>query len=111
MDASLPSSRLSRWKTGLAARPRASHQFDQLDPDASSEEGIINDKVMNEWGKILPKLIFAKTDAEFDQIWNDYQAKRESLGFAKVQEFRQKEYEENVKKRGIPEVRMIRSGG
>ena len=52
---------------------------------------------MNE-GKILPKLIFAKTDAEFDQIWNDYQAKRESLGFAKVQEFRQKEYEENVKK-------------
>lgn len=90
-----PFKQMEDWTRG---KTESFSQFDQLDPDASSEEGIINDKVLNEWGKILPKLIFAKTDAEFDQIWNDYQAKRESLGFAKVQEYRQKEYEENVKK-------------
>ncbi len=90
-----PFKQMEDWTRGKA---HSFSQFDQLDPDGSSEEGIINDKVLTEWGKTLPKLLLSSSDAEFDQVWNDYLAKRESLGFAKVQEYRQKEYEENVKK-------------
>lgn len=90
-----PFKQMEDWTRG---KTHSFSQFDQLDPQGNSEEGIINGKVLQEWGKSLPKMILAKTEAEFDQVWNDYLAKRESLGFAKVQEFRQKKYEENMKK-------------
>lgn len=90
-----PFKQMEDWTRG---KTHSFSQFDQLDPQGNSEEGIINGKVLQEWGKALPKMVLAKTDAEFDQIWNDYLAKRESLGFAKVQEYRQKKYEENMKK-------------
>ncbi|KKO55190.1 extracellular solute-binding protein [Paenibacillus sp. DMB20] len=90
-----PFKQMEDWTRG---KTHSFSQFDQLDPQGNSEEGIINGKVLQEWGKALPKMILAKTDAEFDQIWNEYLAKRESLGFAKVQEYRQKKYDENMKK-------------
>jgi putative aldouronate transport system substrate-binding protein len=90
-----PFKQMEDWTRGKA---HSFSQFDQLDPVGSSEEGIMNDKVKTEWGKVLPKLLLAKSEAEFDEIWNDYLAKRESLGFAKVEAYRQKQYEENVAK-------------
>lgn len=90
-----PFKQMEDWTRG---KTQSFSQFDQLDPQGNSEEGIMNGKILQEWGKALPKMLLAKTDAEFDQLWNDYLAKRESLGFAKVQDFRQKQYEENMKK-------------
>ncbi|MNJ65410.1 hypothetical protein D3C77_614220 [compost metagenome] len=58
----------------------------------------MNTKILQEWGKVLPKLIMSKSDDEFDKIWSDYLKKRDELGFAKVQEYKQKKYEENLKK-------------
>lgn len=90
-----PFKQMVDWTIGKA---KSFSQFDQLDPQGNSEEGIINTKVLQEWGKVLPKLVLSKSDQEFDQIWGDYLKKREELGFAKVQEYRQKKYEENVAK-------------
>lgn len=90
-----PFKQMEDWTRG---KTYSFSQFDQLDPQGNSEEGIINGKVLQEWGKVLPKMLLAKTDVEFDQLWNDYLAKRESLGFDKVQEYRQKMYEGNMKK-------------
>lgn len=76
-----PFKQMEEWTRG---KTQSFSQFDQLDLQGNSEEGIISGKVLREWGNVLPKMILAKTDAEFDQFWNDYLAKRESLGFAKV---------------------------
>ena len=73
-------------------------QFDQIDPQGNSEEGVMNTKILQEWGKVAPKLLLAKSDAEFDQIWNDYLKKRDELGYAKVWEYKQKKYEEHMAK-------------
>lgn len=90
-----PFKQMVDWTIGKA---KSFSQFDQLDPQGNSEEGIINTKILQEWGKVLPKLVLSKSDQEFDQIWGEYLKKREELGFAKVQEYRQKKYEENVAK-------------
>lgn len=53
-----------------------------LKPD--SEESEIQSKVDNEWGVVLPKLLLAKSEAEFDQIWNEFIQKRNDWGMEKV---------------------------
>ncbi|WP_334077507.1 extracellular solute-binding protein [Paenibacillus sanfengchensis] len=90
-----PFKQMVDWTIGKA---KSFSQFDQLDPQGNSEEGIIHTKILQEWGKVLPKLILSKSDQEFDQIWNNYLKKREEIGYAKVQEYKQKKYEENVAK-------------
>lgn len=73
-------------------------QFDLLDPPANSEEGVAKTKIDQEFGKALPKLLLAKSEEEFDKIWNDYLAERDKAGWDKLQAYRQEKYEENVKK-------------
>lgn len=90
-----PFKQMVDWTIGKA---KSFSQFDQLDPQGNSSEGIMNTKIIQEWGKTLPKLLLSKSDEEFDKIWSEYLQKRDDLGFAKVQEFKQKKYEENVAK-------------
>ncbi|MFD3259692.1 extracellular solute-binding protein [Paenibacillus lentus] len=90
-----PFKQMEDWTRG---KTMSFSQFDQIDPLGNSDEGIMNTKILQEWGKVLPKLVLSKSDEEFDKIWNDYLKKRDELGFAKVQEYKQKKYEENLKK-------------
>lgn len=43
-------------------------------------------KIREEWGRTLPKLLMAESDEEFDTLFAAYLAKRDTLGFAVVQE-------------------------
>lgn len=90
-----PFKQMVDWTIGKA---KSFSQFDQLDPQGNSSEGIMNTKIIQEWGKTLPKLLLSKSNEEFDEIWSEYLQKRDDLGFAKVQEYKQKKYEENVAK-------------
>ncbi|OMF37732.1 ABC transporter substrate-binding protein [Paenibacillus sp. FSL H8-0548] len=90
-----PFKQLEDWTRG---KSKSLSEFDQLNPTGTSEEGIMNTKIGQEFGKVLPKLLLAKTEADFDKIWDAYMIKREDLGFSKVQAFKQKKYEENVAK-------------
>ncbi|NLL73334.1 MAG: extracellular solute-binding protein [Clostridiales bacterium] len=58
-------------------------QYDVTLP-AGSDEAEIQSKVDNEWGRILPKLLLAKSEAEFDNVLNDFIKQREEWGFDKV---------------------------
>ena len=51
---------------------------------ADTEEADIKTKIDNEWGVVLPKLLLAKSDAEFDQIWNEFAQKRKDWGMDKL---------------------------
>lgn len=53
---------------------------------ADSDESDIQSKVDNEWGVVLPQLLLAKTEADFDNIWNAFIQKRKDFGMDKVLE-------------------------
>lgn len=72
--------------------------YDNIDPPTDSEEGIIESKVKEKWSLALPKLILAASDEEFDQIWDQFMSERDSLGFDKLQAYKQAKYEENLAK-------------
>nr|WP_223192668.1 extracellular solute-binding protein [Paenibacillus sedimenti] len=83
------------WTKG---KTKSFSQYDNIMPTGTSEEGIANDKIAKAWGKALPKLLLAKTDAEFDQVYEKYQNDRKAAGLDKVQAYQQREFEANSKK-------------
>ncbi|WP_310602042.1 extracellular solute-binding protein [Anaerosporobacter sp.] len=54
-------------------------QYD-ISLQADTEEADIKSKIDNEWGVVLPKLLLAKTEAEFDKIWDSFIEKRKGYG-------------------------------
>lgn len=75
--------------------------YTQLDPPGDSKLGAKGTKIGQEWGKTLPKLLMAKSDAEFDKIYNAYLSKREDLGFAELQQYQEEQFQENKTKLGL----------
>ncbi|MDX8362369.1 MULTISPECIES: extracellular solute-binding protein [Bacillaceae] len=73
-------------------------EFDGMNPTGTSEEGVAANKIAQEWGKTLPKLILAESDKEFDEIFDEFLKKRDDLGQDKVEAYQQKIYEENKAK-------------
>jgi putative aldouronate transport system substrate-binding protein len=90
-----PFKQLEDWTKG---KTMSYSQYDLINPPATSKEGINATKIANEWGKVLPKLLLSKSDADFDQIFGDFIEKRDKTGFAELMAYRQGKYEENVKK-------------
>jgi putative aldouronate transport system substrate-binding protein len=93
-----PNDQPKNWTTKYAVTVAA---FDDLDPAAGSAEGIIQKKLADKWGVLLPQLILAKSDAEFDTLWNGWIAERKALGWDKVIAFQQTRYLDHVKKLGL----------
>ncbi|MEW9699247.1 extracellular solute-binding protein [Paenibacillus sp. SI8] len=83
------------WTKG---KSRSFSQYESIVPTGTSEEGIANTKIAQNWGKTLPKLLLAKSDAEFDQLFDKYQKDRKAAGLDKVQAYEQKQFEANNKK-------------
>ncbi|WP_127534664.1 type 2 periplasmic-binding domain-containing protein [Paenibacillus kobensis] len=90
-----PSKQMEDWTKGKSI---SMSEFDNLDAPTTSDEGIANSKNAREWGKVLPKLLLSKSDAEFDTLWNKYVADRTANKQAQIDAFRQTKYEENVAK-------------
>jgi ABC-type sugar transport system, periplasmic component len=76
-------------------------QFDDMYTLPSTDEGIIDKKICDKWGIALPKLILAKSDAEFDNIFNQFLSDRQAAGYDKLNAYWQKRYQENKVKLGI----------
>lgn len=66
-----------------------------------SEESIIDMKVKNLFGSTLPKLLLAKTDAEFDKLFDEYTKKKKELGYDKVLAEKTRQLKINKEKLGI----------
>jgi putative aldouronate transport system substrate-binding protein len=73
-------------------------EFGQLTPGGTSPEGVAWTKIQQLWGKVLPKLLLAKSDTEFDQIHDKFIKDRDNLGYEKVKIYEQAKYEDNLKK-------------
>ncbi|MDO3681997.1 extracellular solute-binding protein [Paenibacillus ehimensis] len=83
------------WTRG---KTKSFSQYDNIVPTGNSVEGIANTKIAQLWGKALPKLLLAKSDAEFDQLFDKFQKDRQAAGWEKVRAYQQKEFEANSQK-------------
>jgi putative aldouronate transport system substrate-binding protein len=73
-------------------------EFTQLTPSGTSPEGMASTQIQQLWGKTLPKLLMAKDDAAFDELYAKFLKERDRLGYDKVVQYEQAKYEDNLKK-------------
>jgi putative aldouronate transport system substrate-binding protein len=99
------------WMTGMDAEPAkqiadwtrgktiSMTEFDNLDPDPTTKEGIAKDQNERLWAETLPKLLMSKSDAEFDQLFTEFM--KTITGdpeYEALEASRQAAYERNVQK-------------
>lgn len=93
-----PGAQLEEWTKGKLFNYAP---YDDINPPAETEEGIIAGDISEEWGIVLPKLIQASSEKEFDEIWNNFQEKRNNLGLDKIKAYNAKKVQENKEKLGM----------
>ncbi len=69
--------------------------------DSESEIGKIKNRADEMWGAVLPELLLAKSDEEFDEIYQDFLKIRYDLGYDKVLEAFTVKIKENIEKLGM----------
>ncbi|MFV0342460.1 MAG: ABC transporter substrate-binding protein [Anaerocolumna sp.] len=75
-----PLGQLERWTFPYVM---STSQYD-VTLTAGTDEADIQTKVDNEWGVVLPKLLLAESEEEFDSIWNNFMKQREDWGMQSV---------------------------
>lgn len=74
---------------------------DNLDPDGSSPEGVINANVKDLWNKTIPKIVLAKSDSEFEKLYSDFLSQMDKLGAEKVEKVMYQNHLNDAKKKGL----------
>lgn len=69
--------------------------------EVDSEEADIDSRIVNEWGVVLPKLLLAESEEEFDKIWDNFMEKRKEFGIDKVLAKKTEKMKEAKEKLGI----------
>lgn len=93
-----PTAQVREWTLGKI-QPR--FQYERIDPTGQESEAIIMQKVALKWSATLPKLITAKSEAEFDELWQNYVDYADKYGIDKVFDYKTKKMLENKEKLGI----------
>jgi putative aldouronate transport system substrate-binding protein len=75
--------------------------IDNIEPEGSTPEGVINAKVKDIWNKTIPKIVLAKTNAEFDTFYNDFLAQIDKVGAEKVEKVMYERHIIDLKKKGL----------
>ncbi|MCL2338299.1 MAG: ABC transporter substrate-binding protein [Firmicutes bacterium] len=73
-------------------------EYDNVAPPADSDEAEIGTRVNNKWGEVLPKLLQAKTDKEFDTIWQGFDQFKKDNNYEQVLQYNRKKIVENKAK-------------
>lgn len=68
---------------------------------ADSDESVADLKIKNLWSEVLPKLLLAKSEEEFDTLLENFKAQRESLGYNLVVEASTAIIDKNMQKLGL----------
>ncbi len=92
-----PLNQLEEW-TYPYTKYTAEYDLFLQDNSSAAQASTRIDKL---WGSTLPRLLLAKSDEEFDELLDQFVKERESLGYKKVINAKQKLLEENKKRLGI----------
>lgn len=58
-------------------------------------------KIKKLWSQVLPQLLLAPTEEEFDRIWADYTAQRDEMGFDVVAEEAERQFQRAKERLGL----------
>lgn len=72
-------------------------EFSNLDPNPTSEEGIIMQRLKDQFKSLVPKLFFAKSDEEVLSLIDAADKEATKIGYDKVLAFKTKVWQGNVK--------------
>ncbi len=97
-DPGQPFNQYREWAKGKSAHYGV---YENNRPVADSDEGEILAKAENKWGEILPKLLMAKSDAEFDKVWQENEDYKKSIDYQKALDYQRTKIAENKAKVGM----------
>lgn len=63
--------------------------YNNLDPTGDSDAAIAATRVSQKWEEVLPELITAESDEEFDRIFEEFIQARDSYDYASVVAYKQ----------------------
>ncbi|MBB3108017.1 putative aldouronate transport system substrate-binding protein [Paenibacillus phyllosphaerae] len=91
-----PANQIANWTRGKTV---SMTEFENLDPDPTTKEGIAQGENTRLWAETLPKLLMSKSDAEFDQLFAEFmKSTTENPEYEAIEASRQAAYERNVQK-------------
>jgi putative aldouronate transport system substrate-binding protein len=76
-------------------------QYNNIDPPADGDLGVIKTKIDQEFGRLLPKLILASSDAEFDKLTSAFLKFKKDTGEAQLLAYQQLQVDKNKQRLGI----------
>ncbi|MFI3201267.1 MAG: ABC transporter substrate-binding protein [Eubacteriales bacterium] len=94
-DAVAPFDQYAEWGEGKVAFYGL---YDNTAPPGDSDEAEIGTKVGIKWGEILPKLIQAGSDEEFDALWAELEAYKENVDYDQYLDYVRERIELNKEK-------------
>lgn len=77
-------------------------QYDFFFP-SGTEESVMDTRIKKAWGDVLPQLLLAPTEEEFDRLFAAFVEEREHLGFDELMEIKTRYMAEAKEKLGIAE--------
>lgn len=91
-----PAKQISDWTRGKTV---SMSEFENLDPDSTTKEGIAEGENTRLWAETLPKLLMSKSDTEFEQLFAEYMNTiTKGPEYEAILASRQAAYERNVEK-------------
>lgn len=63
--------------------------YNNLDPTGDSDAAIASTRINQKWEEVLPELITAATEEEFDRIFSEFLEARDSYGYEQVVNYKQ----------------------
>lgn len=75
--------------------------YDGLTLPVGSDEALVYEEIQRRWGKVLPSLLRAQSDAEFDRIIGEYNEFKKSKGLDKIVAIQTELMNANKKKLGV----------
>lgn len=77
-------------------------EFSNLEPDPTSEEGIILQRLRDQFKQVVPKFFFAKSEQEVLSILDQAEQEAMGMGYDKVLKFKTQKWQENLNKMQNP---------
>ncbi|OBZ09654.1 ABC transporter substrate-binding protein [Bacillus sp. FJAT-27264] len=73
-------------------------EFSNLDPAPNSEEGIILQRLKDQYAQVIPKIIFAKSDEEVLRLIEETDKEAAKMGYDKVLKWKTNVWQQNLSK-------------
>jgi putative aldouronate transport system substrate-binding protein len=75
--------------------------MENLEPDSTSPEGVINANIKDLWNKTIPLLVMADSDREFSTVYSDFIDQIDKLGADRVEKVMYQRHLLDLKKKGL----------